>query len=48
MELDDESTGNGYKYWNMTTEFNNVKVYRRDDIKNQSMADAREELILIE
>jgi hypothetical protein len=32
---------NGYKYWNKTTKFNNVKVYQRDDIINPNMKDAR-------
>ncbi|CEG25313.1 DNRLRE domain-containing protein [Bacillus sp. B-jedd] len=36
-----KGTGNGYKYWNKTTEFNNVKVYQRDDIIDPSMVDAR-------
>ncbi|MFI2857647.1 HNH/ENDO VII family nuclease [Paenibacillus sp. JSM ZJ436] len=33
--------GNGYQYWNKTTQFKNVKVYQRDDIINQNMKDAR-------
>ena len=36
-----KGTGNGYEYWNKTTEFNNVKVYQRDDIIDPSMVDAR-------
>lgn len=36
-----KGTSNGYKYWNKTTEFNNVKVYQRDDITDSSMVDAR-------
>ena len=32
---------NGYKYWNKTTQFKNVKVYQRDDIINPNMKDAR-------
>ncbi|KYC91622.1 hypothetical protein B4102_3793 [Heyndrickxia sporothermodurans] len=33
--------GNGYQYWNKTTQFKNVKVYQRDDIINPNMKDAR-------
>ncbi|MFB1052105.1 HNH/ENDO VII family nuclease [Paraliobacillus sp. JSM ZJ581] len=36
-----KGTVNVYKYWNKTTEFNNVKVYQRDDIIDPSMVDAR-------
>ncbi|MFA9560378.1 HNH/ENDO VII family nuclease [Evansella sp. AB-rgal1] len=33
--------GNGYNYWNKTTQFKNVKVYQRDDIINPNMKDSR-------
>ncbi|WP_207518859.1 HNH/ENDO VII family nuclease [Pseudogracilibacillus auburnensis] len=36
-----KGTDNGYKYWNKTTQFKNVKVYQRDDIINPNMKDAR-------
>jgi len=36
-----KGTGNGYNYWNKTTEFKNVKVYQRDDIIDRNMKDAR-------
>ncbi len=36
-----KGTGNGYKYWNKTTEFNNVRVYKRDDIIDLSIVDGR-------
>jgi hypothetical protein len=39
-DIPPKGTGNGYKYWNKTTEFKNVKVYQRDDIINPNMKDA--------
>lgn len=39
--LSNKGTGNGYNYWNKTTEFKNVKVYQRDDIIDPNMKDAR-------
>jgi hypothetical protein len=36
-----KGTGNGYKYWNKTTVYKNVKVYQRDDIIDLYMKDAR-------
>ncbi|MGG6431322.1 HNH/ENDO VII family nuclease [Anoxybacillus sp. D401a] len=36
-----KGTGNGYKYWNKTTVYKNVKVYQRNDIIDPYMKDAR-------
>ncbi|CAH0173078.1 Ribonuclease YobL [Peribacillus simplex] len=40
-EISGKGIGNGYNYWNKTTEFKNVKVYQRDDIIDPNMKDAR-------
>lgn len=32
--VSDKGIDNGYKYWNKTTQFKNVKIYQRDDIIN--------------
>lgn len=41
VNLRAKGTGNGYKYWNKTTVYKNVKVYQRDDIIDPYMKDAR-------
>ena len=41
-KVNSKGIDNGYKYWNKTTQFKNVKVYQRDDIINPNMKDARD------
>ena len=41
VKMESKGIGNGYQYWNKTTQFKNVKVYQRDDIINPNKKDAR-------
>ena len=40
--VSDKGIDNGYKYWNKTTQFKNVKIYQRDDIINPNDRRTRE------